>query len=239
MEPDTLIATMLVALLFAIHLASRRLEHISSARRSLIMSAAGGVSAAYVFLHLLPELRHGERQLADRFPFLAEQFGIYLIALFGLIIFFGLEWLVVRSEERHHRDEVGPVLFWSHIGAFAANSFIIGHLLVVRNDNTLYLVLLAIALALHFMTNDHALRLRHAMLHERHGRWLLAVAVLRGWGAGVADLLPDALAAGLFALLAGGIVFNVMKEELPSERGGSFPAFAAGAFIYSGILVMV
>jgi hypothetical protein len=239
MDWDTLVATLLVVLLFAIHLASRKLEHIGEEKRSFVMSVAGGVSAAYVFLHLLPELRQHESLVVQAVPALTDEVGIYLLALLGLMVFFGLERLVVRSEERTREKEVGPVLFWTHIGAFAVNSFIIGHLIVVRDDNTAYMVLFAIALALHFVTNDHALRLRHEKLHQRHGRWILAAAVVLGWAAGVSDLLPDAVAAALLAVLAGGIVFNVMKDELPPHKGGSFTAFAIGAASYAALLAIM
>ncbi len=41
----------------------------------------------------------------------------------------------------------------------------------------------------------------------------------------------------LFAVLAGAIILNVMKEELPEERESRFGAFAAGAAAYTGLLL--
>jgi hypothetical protein len=45
--------------------------------------------------------------------------------------------------------------------------------------------------------------------------------------------------SALFAVLAGGIVLNVMKEELPEERESRFSAFAAGVAGYAAILLAV
>ena len=48
--------------------------------------------------------------------------------------------------------------------------------------------------------------------------------------------LPLAL---LFAFLAGGIVLNVLKEELPAERESRFSAFVLGAAGYAAILLLL
>jgi hypothetical protein len=242
MESETALATLFVLLFFALHLGSRRLEHLPPRTRSLIMSVAGGVAAAYVFLHLLPDLGQYGAAISPALAGNGDGLGVYLLALLGVLAFFGIERLVVHSEEKSQaaggEREVGPFLFWVHIGVFACNSFVIGMLLVDRAEATVYQALHAVALALHFIANDHALRLRHDRLHQRHGRWALAVAVLLGWAAGVMEAVPAILVNAMFAFVAGGIVFNVFKEELPSERGGSFIAFAGGAASYAGLLII-
>ncbi|MEV9640824.1 hypothetical protein ABZ756_08985 [Mammaliicoccus sciuri] len=43
----------------------------------------------------------------------------------------------------------------------------------------------------------------------------------------------------LSAFLAGGIVLNVMKEELPEERESSFPAFFIGMIGYTDLLLLL
>jgi hypothetical protein len=42
----------------------------------------------------------------------------------------------------------------------------------------------------------------------------------------------------LFAFLAGGIVLNVIKEELPEERESRFPAFVVGTGGYAVLLLL-
>ena len=41
----------------------------------------------------------------------------------------------------------------------------------------------------------------------------------------------------VFAFLAGGVVLNVLKEELPAERDSNFAAFAVGATVFAGLLL--
>lgn len=43
--------------------------------------------------------------------------------------------------------------------------------------------------------------------------------------------------AVIFAFLAGSIIFNVLKEELPEERQSRFWAFAVGVAIYAALLL--
>lgn len=43
----------------------------------------------------------------------------------------------------------------------------------------------------------------------------------------------------LFAFLAGGVVLNVLKEELPEERRSRFLPFAGGAACYAALLLLL
>lgn len=53
----------------------------------------------------------------------------------------------------------------------------------------------------------------------------------------MATELGEAALALLFAFLAGGVVLNVLKEELPEERESRFGAFALGLAAYAALLL--
>ncbi len=55
-------------------------------------------------------------------------------------------------------------------------------------------MLFFVAMALHFVVNDHGLREHHKEAYLRTGRWVLAAAVVLGW---VVALLTDLLEVGL------------------------------------------
>ena len=55
----------LAASLGGIHLFGAKLRFLDETPRSRWLSAAGGVSVAYVFVHVLPELAEGQRSVAD------------------------------------------------------------------------------------------------------------------------------------------------------------------------------
>lgn len=65
------------------------------------------------------------------------------------------------------------------------------------------------------------------------------MAVLAGWGVGVSTEVHPAALAALFAFLAGGVILNVLKEELPEERNSAFSAFALGSFCYAALLLFI
>jgi TRAP-type C4-dicarboxylate transport system permease large subunit len=95
------------------------------------------------------------------------------------------------------------------------------------------------AMALHFVVNDYGLRENHKQQYDRIGRWILAAAIIVGWVIGSATEIHQAAIAVLFAFLAGGVVLNVLKEELPEERESRFWAFALGATIYTALLLTI
>ncbi|MCB5175842.1 hypothetical protein [Microvirga lenta] len=204
---------------------------------------------AYVFVHLLPHLaRHQEtfRQKAEESSSLLSKLEshTYLIALIGLAVFYGLERLARGSARRElaagreRRPSKGT--FWVHLGSFAIYNVLIGYLLLHREDSSWQgLVIFGIALGLHFLVNDQGLRESHGATYDKQGRWLLAVTPLIGWWIGAATTIPALGVAALFAFLAGGIVLNVLKEELPEERESWFSAFALGAGVYTALLLAI
>ena len=99
------------------------------------------------------------------------------------------------------------------------------------------LFLYSLAMGLHFIVNDFGLRENHKHIYDRIGRWILAAAIIVGWVVGSGTQIGEATIAVLFAFIAGVIVLNVLKEELPEERESCFWAFGLGAVIYSALLL--
>lgn len=246
LEPTLPLLSLIFAVgLAVIHLYSGKLQFLDQIPRSRWLSMAGGVSVAYVFIHLLPDLN--EQQLIIRqtgiLGFLEHH--VYLIALMGLAVFYGLERLVKQSQKQHPdpslsetQETVNPGVFWLHIISFSFYNGLIGYLLLHRESADLKsLLLFFIAMALHFVVNDFGLRQDHKRTYHNVGRWILAGAIIAGWAIGQATEISEAALALLFAFLAGGIILNVLKEELPEERQSRFWAFAVGAIAYSAILL--
>lgn len=232
----SLIAALLLA---SAHLFGYRLAFLRAIPRSAWLSGAGGVSVAYVFVHLLPELEVRQSALEEWEALAFIEHHVYVAALVGLAAFYGLERLVRVDEARISSDEATG-FFWVHLGAFALYNGLIGYLLVDRDPHGVQeLILFAVALALHFIVNDHGLREIHQQGYHDLGRWILTGMVLAGWGLGHVTQLDERWVAVLFALLAGGIILNVLKEELPEERRSRFWAFAVGAGAYTVLLLRV
>ena len=244
--PPNFLAAAAVAVVFSlIHVWGARMTFLRVTPRSIWLSIAGGVSVAYVFVHLLPELAEYQETVAEALDesggFLAgmEQHS-YVVALAGLAAFYGLDRMARRSGDGDGDAASGPSrgVFWIHLLSFAAYNALIGYLLVHREDTELSgLAIYAVAMGLHFVVNDHGLREHHGHAYDREGRWLLAVAPLAGWALGIATTVSALLVSGLFAFLAGGVVLNVLKEELPEDRDSRFWAFALGTGTYAALLL--
>ncbi|HJO36525.1 MAG: hypothetical protein SV108_03895 [Pseudomonadota bacterium] len=237
MPLPALIAALLLA---GVHLFAHRLRFLHGIPRSRWLSMAGGASIAYVFLHLLPELGEGQdtfgEHAGERFAFLDHH--IYLIALVGLVLFYGLERLA-RTHGAPSKDQAPPAVFWIHIGSFTLYNALIGYLLLHgEGDELQALALFALAMGLHFLVNDFGMLQQYAAAYEHRGRWLLSAAVLGGWLLGCLTRVPALALAAVTAFLAGGVILNVMKEELPEERRSRFSAFLLGAAGYGLLLLL-
>lgn len=231
--------------LAAVHIFAGRLRFLDVIPRSRWLSGASGVSVAYVFVHVLPDLAESQetvrRAAGDVRGFVEHH--VYLIALFGMMAFYGLERLAKMSRaaraESPGGDVTSPGVFWLHTGSFALYNGLIGYLLLHREvPGAMSLVTFTFAMATHFLVNDYGLRQDHKHRYHACGRWLLAAAVVAGWGVGALAEIHKAAVAVLFALLAGGVIMNVLKEELPEERKSNFWAFASGAVAYAGLLLL-
>ncbi|MGB7444457.1 MAG: hypothetical protein WA919_25615, partial [Coleofasciculaceae cyanobacterium] len=143
-----------------------------------------------------------------------------------------------ENQRKGRGDTTSQEVFWLHIFSFTIYNVLIGYLLLHREERGLLsLCLFFLAMALHFAVNDHGLREHHKSVYKHIGRWILAAAVLVGWAMGQATQIHEAAVALLFAFLAGGIILNVLKEELPEERDSRFWAFALGVAVYTAILL--
>ena len=243
----TLLAGTLAVALAAIHVFANRLRGLGGVPRNVWLSMAGGASVAYVFVHILPELHHRGavlQRVGNRvFGFLEHH--VYLVALLGFTFFYGVEQFARRSRESDG-DRVGGArtktstgVFWVHIGSFTAYNALIGYLLVHREQPGVEsLLLFAAAMALHFVVNDFGLRDHHHEAYDRFGRWILAAGVVAGWALGSATAVGELAVNTLFAFLAGSVVLNVIKEELPEERDSRVWSFALGAGAYTAVLLV-
>jgi hypothetical protein len=203
------------------------------------ISFGGGMSAAYVFVHVMPEL-HGVRHAfveSMSMPLRYEGMAIYFVALVGFLAFYGLDHLRARLREQSEPRRYG-VAFRVHVGGFAAYAALMAYLLVHNLEETAAsLVLYAIAIAVHFLAMDHSLREEHGAAYEHVGRFVLAAACMLGWAVALAVALPHHVLALLVAFISGAIIVNSLIMELPSEKDGRFPPFMAGGLIYGLILL--
>jgi len=232
----------MAAFLALMHLLAGRIKTSDDGGKAPWLSLAGGASVAYVFVHILPDLCVGQNLIKNlNYPALAAfDHHIFLVALCGLVLFYGLDRLAVtvrRGQDDAPLGHSSPV-FWIHLVFFALYNFLIAYLLLHRESpGPMNLFFFFTAMALHMAVNDSSLRRHFREAYEVTGRYVLAAAVLLGWTVGVLFAAHPPVLAALFAFLAGSVIMNVMKEEVPSERSVNFLGFLTGAVGYAALLL--
>lgn len=248
-EPEVISFGAITVLALA-HVMAPWLRFLRLVPRSRLLSAASGISVAYVIVHLLPEVAEAQDAVDERATGLVANFErhAYVAALVGLAVFYGLERAAVLSRTTQGTEPAGtgdpptsPAAFWVSAASFGVYNAIIGYLVVRRaEDDSLTAVLLfTVAIGVHFMVNDLGLRHHHKHRYDRVGRPLLVTALALGWITGTVTQISEAAIGIAVAFLAGGILLNVMKEELPEERNSRFLPLVAGMGVYAAVLLAI
>ena len=237
-----------VALLFAaIYLLGGRANQVfgeSGLRR--FHSLAAGISVSYVFVYLIPEL-HAIREVHvqsqdDYIRRLFPEYSVYLAALAGFLIFYGLESAVAG---RHSNAQAGGIRRndtagwrpWTHISGFALYTWLIAYLMVRTGRGPVGLGLFAMAMAMHIAPIANRLRTEYRAAYEHRGAIVLGLASVAGWAGGLMLDIPHAAVLDMLAIVAGGVIVNAAIAELPKDRHASFWSFCVGAVAYAALLV--
>ncbi len=229
-----------VLLLSAVHLLAIEIRPGRRLSGRGWLSFAGGISTAYVFIHIIPDLAERQEDISAIGRGLVAEREVFLAALAGLVAYYALEHMA-RQYSAGNEDDASPerrmhVGLWLHAIAFALYSAVIGYLLSQQTEVPVSeLAAFGVAFSLHFFVNDQSLQRHHGILHRGRVRWMLAGSVILGWLAGAFLPIPDAHVTFVYAFLAGGMILNILKEELPEERRGHVGAFVAGALVYGVI----
>ena len=209
-------------------------------------SFAGGVSLSYVFLEIFPELSHAQEELQHSEILLVQYLEnhVYILALIGLLVFYGLDLLAFRVNSPQQSDwetkDNNSFFFWIHLSAFVMLNIIISYLLQdLREHGIIQCVLFFITIALHLFIIDDNLREHEQSLYDKFGRWFLVAAIVFGTVIGQIVHLNEAVVTIVWSFLAGSIILNVLKRELPDENKTCFKSFLSGSLLFSILLLSI
>jgi hypothetical protein len=246
----SLFGALLLAAVFAAHLGSGVRESVARFwEHRRWVSVAAGVSVAYIFVDVLPELASLNTKLAEAGglgALYAEQ-RIYVLALLAFVVMYGLQNIVLSAREKReagggppHEAEGGfDPIYALHLAGYLAYSALIGYLLVERAERgAAAFAIYVLAMGIHFVIVNHALAEEHGARYTRSGHWVLAAGTLAGWLAGRLLPIDEVNFARLFALLAGGVVITSLHAELPDGRSGRFWPFCIGALLFALLLIL-
>lgn len=221
--------------LVAIHLFANSAKILGWIWHGRFLSFASGISFAYMFVDLLPAVEKGQPILKEAFGEIIPYFDkhAYLIALFGVLFYYGLHSQNPSPEYKQRN-------FWMATGGYLIFNFLVGASLSdSRNPDIQPIALFTIALGMHYFVADHNKKKDDLVLYEKWARWWLAGALFLGYFVGLYTHIPDAVVTVAVSFLAGGVFLNVLRYELPKREQLGFFYFTAGALIYTAILLGV
>lgn len=205
-------------------------------------SFTAGVSVSYVIVELLPEIAHADRLFSG---WLASP--AYLLTLIGLVLFYILDQMAVGSRRKfssfvsnESEDCTSPAVFWVHTVFFALYHFLIGELLVdIGSRGILPEILFCVVLVFHFYIMDEGLRRHHHHRYDKWGRWILALALFGGALTETLFTFSGEFVSATWAVIAGGIMLNTLKEELPESKQSCLISFIAGTTFIVVLLQLI
>lgn len=232
--PYPFYALLAVMLFASVHLFTQKLEKFSLFVQGKFLSFGGGVAISYVFIDLLPKLSKKGEVLQQAFygilPFVER--NAYIMALLGFLLFFAVDRTAVLGHKKTN--------FWLSLSSYILFNFLIGYAVVDKDDPEVRpLLLFTFAMSLHYFVIDFSLNAEHKKSYRKWGKWALSAALFLGWLLGFWITLPPAAIALIGAFIAGGVIMNVTRHELPAKNPTSLSAFLFSALIYSFVLLFL
>ncbi|MFC2949578.1 hypothetical protein [Virgibacillus sediminis] len=196
------------------------------------ISFSGGVAVSYVFVYILPSL-HREQENFPQDSLFTMESELYVLGLFGLLIFYGVHNAAERAE-RLHKEREGR-FFWIQIAFFGIYNMLISYIVFASGLEGIKAIFYGVAVGLHFMAVSHDMWREDSERYERGGRYVLASGIIAGWIAGVLLPLPPYVLAIIYAFISGAMIFVVLKKELPEEENTHFPTFLLGSLGHTAV----
>ncbi len=203
-----------------VHIVSPRLRPFLKRHEAVVPSFAGGMAVAYVFVHVMVELTEG-----------CECVGkcIYLVVLAGFLAFYGAEHFIstkLSGQESRMSFHLSLLFGWAY------SLLLIYAMPEEVKSCGVHIVPVLGALALHLLYSDFELGSAHPREYDSWGRYVLATAPIVGWVIDSFTTPIDVLCHLGTAVLAGAIIYNVFRRELPEHKKSSFRLLLVGVFVY-------
>ncbi len=226
---STVISGIVILLMATTYVLYPRFEKATSAYRHLWIPFTGGVAIGYVFLYLLPKLSDYTNSITvEGIQGVWEilDYRVYLYGLAGFAFYFFVDQYRILKD----RDHLVPEILQG--GGFLIYSMLSGYIVANWSRPGLIPVFLAGSiLTLHMLAVNYQIRKWNSRVFDRYFRWLFALALIVGWSVGIFLDIPRELEIIITGILAGGIITNVMYEELPDQEPHKIRPFIAGVVV--------
>ena len=185
----------------------------------------GGLSVAYVFLHLIPSLDAADAVVGPR---------IYFVALLGFVAFYGLDVMFQPPKHAH------PTKYHAYLSVFFVYDGLLIFTLGLNLPPTPILTLVfALSLALDVLNTDLEMQDEYGERFIKWGRWVLLAGVAIGYGLNLVRRPHPVVIDLVTAALAGFMMFHTANGVFPVSRNNKFWAFLAGLLTFALLHVLL
>lgn len=241
-----------ILLFIVVFLFGLKIKFFNLKNHRWLISFSAGVAIAYVFIHLLPELQKSKEILkpyAINYVPLLEQHLVYLFAMLGFMLAYGIQKIMIWSHEKlintnnniknNLDNERHYVSFILHIIGYAIYVFLLGYLMIRNIDlSKSEIIYYTVALMFHFESLNFYFASEHYKLYIKYGRYILATAVFLGWLLGAMTAVHEVLIIILLGFISGAVIMSTILTEIPQGKFGKFWPFLGGSFFYASLLLI-
>lgn len=222
MNDFEILALALAFLLGLLHFFSDMIRLSEDERKYRIISFAAGISIAYLFLDLLPHAYEAAVHLRE---------WVFVFLLLGFALFHLVEkYIYQHADQNRLAKELKEV----HSISFFIYYFLVGIVLEDKlQTNILEGLLFLIPVALHAGLSTASLSRIHGEIREK--LWAkIALSISSFLGVGFAILVPIPLLVDniLLSLIAGVLLYIIVKEFLPEKKKGQPLFFILGITLF-------
>ncbi len=227
-----------LAIFSSIHLVPLIIKEVKMLPHKKWLSFAGGVSLGYIYMDILPAI---SKAFLDVHPSLVQIEKLpYLIALISFVFFYVIEHIATTNKDLHKNQIYPNSTFYIHLVSFAILNIFFGYALTTLVEQGIMIFFSYIlGIGVHILVTDVTLKDHHEKTYDQFGRWILSVALFFGWIFGVLSEIDRSYIALILAFISGGIILNVIKEELPIENKSQPKYLVSGAIICAMLLLFV
>jgi hypothetical protein len=221
--------TFITAFAFAmIHLFSGQIHKFLHKQEQKVTSFSGGMAIAYVFMHLIDKLGKADKIIGKT--------SFSLLCLMGFLLFYGLEYLSyqILKDNKYHNN----LSFSVELAFTGIYNFLIIYAIPKQFQQYGYPAFLYIlAMGLHLLSHDLIFAEEYSTAFHSWGRYVLVSAVACGFFVDAFNPQSNQyISDGLMAILAGSLLFNIFKEEVPSPKNSNFLWFFGGVLLYTVLM---
>jgi zinc transporter ZupT len=208
-----------------VHFFSENIKPAEGRIRNRVVSFAAGISIAYLFLRLLPA--------TYKAAFLLKEW-VFAFLLAGFAVFHLVEKFTYRHAER---DKLMRELKEIHSISFFIYYFTVGIVLeLFMRVGPLDGVLFAVPVGLHAGLSSASLSEIHGDMRESLlAKIVLSLSTILGVGFAAIVGVPSLVRNILVSLIAGVMLYIIVKELLPEKEKGQPIFFVVGVVLFSAV----